>query len=179
MVTQMWRGWRRALTLTVATCGLACSASSQDADDKPAMAFNVARIRLISGADTSHLLVELATRSEQQTMGLMERRHLADSAGMLFLYKVDEPATAGFWMFRTRIPLDIAFIDSLGTIASIKQMVPCTATLAEGCPSYPPDVPYRAALEVNAGYFARHKLTVGSKVVLSDTSQLMSAGGRP
>jgi uncharacterized membrane protein (UPF0127 family) len=82
-------------------------------------------------------------------------------------------------MFRTRIPLDIAFVDSLGVIASIKQMVPCTATLAEGCPSYPPDVPYRAALEVNAGYFARHNLTIGSRLILADTAHVVSANPRP
>jgi uncharacterized membrane protein (UPF0127 family) len=167
------------LALTVASCALACNASSQDADEKPLMSFSVAKVRLIAGADTTRLRVELATRSEQHTMGLMERHQLADSAGMLFLYKLEQPATAGFWMFRTRIPLDIAFVDSLGVIVAIKQMVPCTATLAEGCPSYPPDVLYRAALEVNAGYFARHNLTIGSRLVLSDTSQLVAASGRP
>ncbi len=178
MRSRMWRAWGRVLTLTVASCALACNASSQDSDEEPAMAFSVARVRLVAGADTSHLLVELAIRSEQHTMGLMERRQLADSAGMLFLYSVEQPATAGFWMFRTRIPLDIAFVDSLGVIAAIKEMVPCTATIADGCPSYPPNVPYRAALEVNAGYFARHNLTIGSRLILSDTSQLLS-GQRP
>jgi uncharacterized membrane protein (UPF0127 family) len=175
----MRRGWSRVLALTVASCSLACNASPQDADERLPMQFSVARLRLISGADTSHLLVELAMRSEQQTMGLMERHQLADSAGMLFLYKADQPPTAGFWMFRTRIPLDIAFVDSLGVIAAIKQMVPCTSTLAEGCPSYPPDVPYRAALEVNAGYFARHNLTIGSRLILADTSRAASAIPQP
>ena len=113
-------------------------------------------MRLVAGADTIHLRVELATTSQEQTLGLMERRQLADSAGMLFVYSAEQPATAGFWMFRTRIPLDIAFIDSLGTIVAVRHMVPCTSTLAEGCPWYAPDVPYRAALEVGAGYLAQH-----------------------
>jgi uncharacterized membrane protein (UPF0127 family) len=75
-------------------------------------------------------------------------------------------------MFRTRIPLDIAFLDSLGVIRAIVNMVPCTATIVAGCPTYPPTVPYRAALEVNAGYFTRHRMAVGSRVILSDTSRL-------
>jgi len=167
------------LTVAIASCVLACDAApQQDASDTPMMSFNIARVRLIAGADTNYMRVELAERSEQHTMGLMERHQLADSAGMLFLYPVDQPANAGFWMFRTRIPLDIAFIDSLGAIAAIKHMVPCTSTLAEGCPTYPPEVPYRAALEASAGYFDRHKLAVGSRVILSDTSKVVSANAR-
>ena len=168
-----------ALAVAIASCVLACDAApQQDASDTPPMSFNVARVRLTAGADTTYLRVELAERSEQHTMGLMERKQLADSAGMLFLYPVDQPANAGFWMFRTRIPLDIAFLDSLGASAAIKHMVPCTSTLAEGCPTYPPDVPYRAALEASAGYFERHKLTIGSRLILSDTSQVVSAHAR-
>ena len=86
-------------------------------------------------------------------------------------YDSTQSASPGFWMYRTRISLDIAFVDSLGVIRSISHMVPCPATLMEGCPSYPAGAPYRAALEMNAGYFARHKLDVGSKIVLEDMSQ--------
>ena len=104
-------------------------------------------------------------------MGLMERRQLADSAGMLFIYPSDQPATSGFWMFRTRIPLDIAFVDSTGVIRAVRNMVPCTAELAQGCPTYEPGAAYRAALEVNPGYLQRHKLGVGSTIILADTSR--------
>ncbi len=96
----------------------------------------------------------------------MERRVLPDSAGMLFLYASEQPATAGFWMFRTRLPLDIAFLDSSGVVVAIRGMTPCSAELAAGCPTYAPDVPYRAALEVNAGYFERHGVSTGSRVTL-------------
>jgi hypothetical protein len=162
---------RRVLELAVAMSVLACDAAPQDVDEPPVLSFEVARVRLVARADTTYLRVELANSSEQHSLGLMERRHLADTAGMLFLYPTQQPVSAGFWMFRTRIPLDIAFMDSLGTITSIQHMVPCTTILAEGCPSYPPALPYRAALEVNAGYFALHELALGSRLILSDTSQ--------
>ncbi|MEO5815081.1 MAG: DUF192 domain-containing protein [Gemmatimonadaceae bacterium] len=171
--------WCRVLLLAIMFAALACNDASQDADETPVLSFDVARMRLTAGADTTHLLAELARNSEQHTLGLMERHHLADSAGMLFLYSTRQPASAGFWMFRTRIPLDIAFMDSLGTIGDIQHMVPCTATLAEGCPSYPSKVPYHAALEVNADYFARNKLAVGSRLMLNDTTQLVSSAGKP
>jgi uncharacterized membrane protein (UPF0127 family) len=160
------------LSFVLVLLTLACGASdNSDTDAAPVLPFTTARVRLISGADTVVLLAELAETEEQHALGLMERRHLADTAGMLFLYPSEQEATAGFWMFRTRIPLDIAFADSLGAIRAIHHMVPCTATIVQGCPSYPPGARYRAALEVNAGYLARHRLDVGSRIVLRDTSR--------
>lgn len=164
----------RIALLVIALCSTACDAAPQDTVETPLLRLSVARVRLVSGTDTTYIRVELARTSEQQTMGLMERRSLADTTGMLFLYRSEQPADAGFWMFRTRIPLDIAFMDSLGTIVAIKHMIPCTATLAAGCPTYPPNTPYRAALEVNAGYLAQRSLTIGSRLILSDTTRVVS-----
>src|SRR5262245_5855008 len=165
-----------ALLLSSALFGCRSSESDEADTTAPVMTFNAARLRLVSGRDTIPVVAQLAERPDQRTMGLMERRHLADTAGMLFIYDSTQPDTSAFWMYRTRIPLDIAFVDSLGVIRSIRHMVPCPATLMEGCPSYPAGAPYRAALEMNAGYFARHKLDVGSKILLEDTSQRI---GRP
>ncbi len=166
-------GFLAQLLLIAALTG--CSSSEgAPADDPPVLSFAAARIRLIAGADTVTLLAELAETPDQRTLGLMERHHLADTAGMLFVYPAQQPATGAFWMFRTRIPLDIAFVDSLGIVRSIQHMVPCETELVQGCPAYPPGVPYRAALEVNAGYLARHKLDVGSQVVLADTTRRVS-----
>ena len=80
------------------------------------MAFDSARVRLVASHDTLTLTVQLAVSPQQRTMGLMERRHLADDHGMLFVYDSTQPRTAGFWMYRTRIPLDIAFLDGAGTV---------------------------------------------------------------
>ena len=170
----MLRGVRPVAVIAVvtlsATLALACGGPSTKDDDayEHVMPFDSAQVRLVGRSDTIPLRVQLAVSAEQRSMGLMERRRLADDAGMLFVYDSTQPPDAGFWMFRTLIPLDIAFVDSAGVIRSIRAMVPCTATIAEGCKSYTPDVPYRYALEVNAGFLARHGVVAGNRLLLPD-----------
>jgi len=159
--------------------GPALACSSEHADDgeyEHVMSFDSTRARLASASDTLHLRLELAVSGEQKTMGLMERRRLTEDAGMLFVYDSTQPPDAGFWMYRTRIPLDIAFLDSAGVIRAIRSMVPCPTTIAEGCPTYVPDTPYRYALEVNTGYFARHGVAIGHRLLLQDLPS--AAGGK-
>jgi uncharacterized membrane protein (UPF0127 family) len=164
--------WR--VITCVAILGVA-AACNRDADRVPAdryahlVPFDSARIRIISAHDTVAVAVELAESEEQHTMGLMERQVLPADAGMLFLYPTMQPDSSAFWMFRTRLPLDIAFVDSAGVIRTIKTMAPCPTTLVQGCPSYPADARYLAALEVNAGYFARRQVRVDDRLVLQDT----------
>jgi uncharacterized membrane protein (UPF0127 family) len=167
----------RAVPLVVFAISLcACDKPEQPASDdsRPVLPFDTARVRLLTATDTLRLVVELAIKPEQHTLGLMERRQLPDTAGMLFLYDATQPDSSAFWMYRTRIPLDIAFIDSAGTIRTIRHMEPCQTMLAQGCPSYPAGAPFRAALEVNAGYFAGHSVRVGDHVLLADTARRLS-----
>ena len=161
-----------ALCLAAVACG---SKNADDQQDQHVVTYDSTSIRLVTARDTQRLRVQLAVTPDQRTMGLMERHHLAEDAGMLFLFDSTQAPDAGFWMFRTRIPLDIAYLDSTGTIAAIKAMAPCTTELAAGCPTYNPGVPFRYALEVNSGYFQRHGVTVGSSVVPVD---LAGARGR-
>ena len=154
--------------------------SEPPADDdayENVMAFDSAHARLVGPKDTLRLALQLAVSAEQKSMGLMERRHLADSAGMLFVYDSTQPPDAGFWMYRTRIPLDIAFLDSTGVIRAVRTMTPCPTTITQGCPTYAPGAAYRYALEVNAGYFARHGISVGHSLLLTDVPSLSAASG--
>ena len=168
---------RTALVAVAALVGLVALTALVACGDRPpdearsydnVMAFDSARVRLVASHDTLTLTVQLAVSPQQRTMGLMERRHLADDHGMLFVYDSTQPGTAGFWMYRTRIPLDIAFLDSAGTVRAIRSMEPCPTTIPEGCPAYEPGTPWRFALEVNAGYFARNRVPVGGRILLGD-----------
>jgi uncharacterized membrane protein (UPF0127 family) len=171
-VARLLGGFGVVLVVAIGACGRPDDSSSEG--DRVILPFDTARIRLLARADTLRLVVELAVKPEQHTLGLMERRQLPDSAGMLFLYDATQPDSSAYWMYRTLIPLDIAYIDSAGTIRSIRHMEPCRTMLAQGCPTYPAGAPFRAALEVNAGYFARHAVQLGDRVILADTAKRLS-----
>ena len=92
----------------------------------------------------------MADSQAERERGLMERRELADDAGMVFVFPTD--STAAFWMKDTLIPLSIAFYDESGRIVRILDMEPC---LRDPCALYDPGASYRGALEVNRGAFDR------------------------
>jgi uncharacterized membrane protein (UPF0127 family) len=48
-------------------------------------------------------------------------------------------------------------------------MVPCETTVPQGCPTYPPGVPYQYALEVNGGFFARRGVAVGDSIGIGES----------
>lgn len=155
--------------MAAALCALALACDegrSEQVDGGRVLSFEKQLVPIVTGSDTVVVSAEVARTAEQRAMGLMERRALAADSGMLFVYDSDQPGNAGFWMFRTRIALDIAFADSAGTVGAILTMQPCEATLAAGCPTYNPDVPYRYALETNAGFFAQRRIRVGSRMLV-------------
>ena len=162
----MRREMRALLSSLVFVSG--CNEKPAYTGDERILPFDSVHVRLVSAGDTTSIRVELAVSREQKTLGLMERRRLPDNAGMLFVYDSTQGPEAGFWMYRTRIPLEIAFIDSVGVIRTILAMMPCETTIPEGCPNYEPNVTYRYALEVNAGFFQRHQISVGDTLLIGD-----------
>ena len=135
-----------------------------------AFGFDSALVRIETTADTHHVRVEVAERDDQRGFGLMERTSLDADAGMVFLYSAPQQPSSGFWMYRTRIPLDIAFFDGAGSIVAILQMEPCASPDPEQCRvaarNYAPGKPYVGALEVNRGYFARNGVQVGDRIAV-------------
>ena len=162
--------WTMLAATALAATTLACRPNEAPADDSydAVLRFDTARVRIATSSDTVRLTVQVAATEEQRTLGLMERRSLPEGAGMLFVYPTTQPDSAAFWMYRTRIPLDIAFIDTAGVIRAIRSMEPCESPNPQGCPTYAAGVPYRAALEVNRGYFRRHGVRLGDRVPAED-----------
>ena len=111
-----------------------------------------------SGEKTHKFSVELALNSRQQTQGLMFRRRMAADAGMLFVYRREEPTA--MWMKNTFIPLDMLFIAGNGEIRRIaERTVPMSETvIASGGPVI-------AVLELNAGTASRLGLKPGDRVL--------------
>ncbi|MGK0547957.1 DUF192 domain-containing protein [Halomonas cupida] len=111
------------------------------------------------------LALEVAHTSRQRRQGLMERPSLPANTGLLFTYDEQQPAQSGFWMFKTRFPIDIAFLDQQGRVLSMTTMPPCTRQ-REGCPRYPAGVPFWMALELNAGALDAMGVSVGDQLVI-------------
>jgi uncharacterized protein len=155
-----------ALALTALAAACDRGEPAEEPAYRPVVVFDTARARIITDADTFALSIDVAEREDQRAYGLMERTGLPDDAGMVFLYLHEQPADAGFWMWRTRIALDIAFFDEQGTILAILHMEPCPHADPRGCPTYPPGVAYHGALEVNRGYFAARGIGPGDRIVI-------------
>lgn len=108
------------------------------------------------------LALELALTANERSRGLMHRDSLPDTQGMLFVYPHTQYLS--FWMYNTRIPLDIAYLDENFEILEIQAMEPCTSALSSLCPSYPSSQPALMALEVNQGQFANWGVSVGDSL---------------
>jgi uncharacterized membrane protein (UPF0127 family) len=99
---------------------------------------------------------EVASTMGSRAQGLMQRKSMAQGAGMLFLF--DEAATHCMWMKNTLIPLSVAFIDERGDIVNIADMQPLDETTH--CALRP--VPY--ALEMNQGWFKKRGISSGTRI---------------
>jgi uncharacterized protein len=114
------------------------------------------RLDLMTSAGTMTLQVEVARTAEQQMIGLMFRKSLADDRGMLFPH---EPRETTMWMRNTFIPLDMVFILADGTIHRIEAM---TEPMSERVIASGGAV--SAVLEIAGGNAARLGLKPGDKV---------------
>ena len=102
-------------------------------------------------------MVEMATKPDQQTVGLMFRPSVPSDGGMLFDWGT--PRDSQMWMRNTIAPLDMVFINADGTIRSIAEnTVPQSLAVIDS------RGPVRATLELAAGTTARLNIRVGDKV---------------
>lgn len=120
--------------------------------------FSREALTIRSGDKTHKFSVELALNNRQHAQGLMFRRRMAADAGMLFVYRREEPTA--MWMKNTFIPLDMLFIARDGTVRRIaERTVPMSETVI------PSGGPVVAVLELNAGTASRLGLKPGDKVI--------------
>lgn len=110
------------------------------------------------GDTLRHIDIEVAVEESERTIGLMHRRTLPDTRGMLFIFEEEEPRS--FWMHNTLIGLDIMYIRANGEIESIaKYCVP------KNDRSIPSAGPAKLVLEVFEGFCDRYNVKVGDRVV--------------
>ncbi|WP_372965664.1 DUF192 domain-containing protein [Marinobacter sp.] len=146
-----------AATLALAGCG---AVETGTTDSLPAV-----EACFVTGSTGYPVRLEVASDTSARQKGLMGREKLAENAGMVFEYQEERGAGYGFWMFRTLIPLDIAFLDDHGVIVSLRNMEPCQSSRSTHCPSYPAGAPFWNAVEMNSGYFKARGINVGDRLI--------------
>jgi len=108
------------------------------------------------------IMAERPVSQEAFGKGLMFRTGLPEMEGMVFYF--DSTERHAFWMFNTKIHLDILFLNEDLTIVDIQEMEPCTAKDSSACRIYTARQPARYAVEVNRGFSKKHGITVGDRV---------------
>lgn len=105
--------------------------------------------------------VEIAADPAARAQGLMGRRQLPPSHGMLFVYEAPQPV--GFWMKNTLIPLDMLFFDENGVLRHVHpQAQPHDLTIIHGAAPGDPDPERLLVLELAGGEAARRGLVPGT-----------------
>ena len=106
-----------------------------------------------------NLCVELAISQREKSRGLMFRKDLLNSDGMLFIWKNEDKRC--MWMKNTYIPLDLGFFREDMTLIEVKDLFP--RSLESVCSSEPA----KYALELSKGWFSSHNIKNNSKLALN------------
>lgn len=101
--------------------------------------------------------IELAENDDERMQGLMYRKTMDDTRGMLFIFQREE--SQSFWMKNTIMPLDIIYVNSKKEIVKIYKH---TTPFSEK--SLPSEKPVTYVVEVAAGYTDRYGISEGDKI---------------
>src|SRR5580692_5083810 len=123
----------------------------------PARGAEQQTLEIASKSGVHVFTVELAVTDEERQKGLMFRRSLPESQGMLFDFKADQPIS--MWMRNTFVSLDMIFIRGDGRILRIAEN-----TQTESDRIIPSGGPVRAVLEVVAGTAKKFGIAPGDRV---------------
>jgi len=117
----------------------------------------VETVTIVSRTGPHAFRMEVAADDASRELGLMNRKHLARDAGMLFDFRAI--VMTSFWMKDTPLPLDMLFVRPDGTISTIApNAVPySTATITSA-------EPVRAVIEINGGVAKALGIAPGDRV---------------
>lgn len=121
------------------------------------------RVVLHAAGGDATVTVEVAVTPAQQSLGLMYRKTLGASAGMLFVF--DRTEEHPFWMKNTELPLDMIYLgDDRKVVGIVKNAEPFTTT------SRTVGAPSRYVLEVNAGFSDAHGIKNGDQATFENVA---------
>ncbi len=112
---------------------------------------------IVSGEQRHTFEVEVVRDDAGRMRGLMYRKHLPASRGMLFDFKNDQ--SISMWMQNTYISLDMLFIQANGVISHIVENTePLSTRLISS------NGVVRGVLEINAGVVKSLQIKVGDRI---------------
>lgn len=117
----------------------------------------------VTVGDAPPVHAEVADTPGERGRGLMDRAEVPPGTGMLFVF--DGATTGDFYMYRTRVPLSIAFV-AHGRVVGVREMRPCRAEDPDDCPTYGVDAPYTRAVEAPGGHFSDAGVAPGDPVTV-------------
>jgi uncharacterized protein len=122
------------------------------------------RENVVFGSGRITVLAEKADSPEKRAQGLMYRTALGQTEGMIFHF--EESGYQTFWMYNTRIPLTIIFLDDRLVIVDIQDMQPCVQSNPDLCRTYTSRGVARHAIEVNQGFAKKYSIKVGDQATI-------------
>ncbi|MBI1827094.1 MAG: DUF192 domain-containing protein [Planctomycetes bacterium] len=157
-----------ALGVTVLTLMMGVYAASCASSNKPNELDKLGTITIAVKNQSFTLWVADDWQEQERGLMFVTKEQLAplpdgSERGMIFVFDHERDLT--FWMKNTIIPLDIAYLDSKGTVLNTMTM----AALDERPNQYPSAGPARFAIEVNAGVWSRIGVHAGDKIELPAT----------
>lgn len=143
------------------------SAARQAVEGFESILFRIAK----ADGSFAELCALLADDTESRQQGLMGRTDLAGHDGMVFRF--DEPVDSNFYMYKTPLPLSIAWFDETGAFITATQMDPCPSEDPAACPRYGTEGRrYLHALEVPKGRLGALGVGPGSSIAFPEGSCL-------
>ncbi|POY38943.1 hypothetical protein C3K47_00115 [Solitalea longa] len=110
------------------------------------------------GKELKKIDIEIADDQQQQEQGLMYRKSMADSQGMLFIFPDSDQRN--FWMHNTFISLDIIYANEKNEIVKIcKNAEPLNENQ-----NLSSDKNAKYVIEVNGGFSDKYGLAEGDKI---------------
>ncbi|MGD8307278.1 MAG: DUF192 domain-containing protein [Ignavibacteria bacterium] len=106
--------------------------------------------------------IEIADNEYERQLGLMNRKSMEETQGMLFKFNNERPQS--FWMRNTLISLDMMFINQNKEIVTIHKN---TEILSPR--SYPSTEPSMYVVEVIGGFTNKYEIATGDKIFWIET----------
>lgn len=92
--------------------------------------------------------LRIADTRKSRAKGLMNREFLGKNQGMLFIFPKE--GNYSFWMFQTKIPLKIIWLDENWRIVHTEnKAIPCQEENPLKCPTYNSPKPAKYVVEIN------------------------------